>query len=444
MREGRPASVADPLATHGTARSHGTPGDRFLWAVGIEDTFIPQLRSRTGRSLDEYELTGHYRRWRDDLALAAEAGVLAMRYGIPWYRVNPAPGAFDWAWTDAVLEHVVRDLRILPIVDLMHYGCPMWLEREFVHPDYPDRVAEYAHAFVERYRDLVSWYTPLNEPRITARMCGLNGTWPPYLRGERGYVRLMLAVARGMSLTAAAIRSLQPSATLVQVEAAEQLVTADPSLGEVLFVQREQQFLATDLLIGRVDESHALHAWLLARGAHSDDLEWLVANRQTVDVMGVNFYPEFTRKTLVRAGDRVRRVRGGGRGADLRLLLDTWQGRYARPVMVTETSTARPTRRLAWLSESIDAVRAARAGGTSVIGYTWWPLFSLVAWSYRGGAKPASEYLVDMGLWDLRDDGAGGLRPVRTPVADRFAEAVAQGDEVVGEVAARAEASPAA
>ena len=398
---------------------------RFLWAVGIEDTFIPQVRAR-GRMLDEYELTGHYEQWRDDLELAASTGALVIRYGIPWYRVNPAPGVFDWGWTDAVLEFMVRDLRLLPIVDLMHYGCPLWLEREFVNPAYPERVAEYVGAFVGRYRSLVSWYTPLNEPRINARMCGMNGTWPPYLRGERGYVRVMLALARGMTLSVAAIREAQPDATIVQVEAAEALVTEDASLTEVLRHQSEQQFLGSDLLLGRVDDRHPLTPWLLTTGATSADLDWFGAHRQRIDVMGVNFYPEFTRKTLSRVDGRVRRKRGGGTASDLHDLLRLYHARYDRPVMVTETSTVAAVRgRLRWLDDSVAAVRDAQREGTPVIGYTWWPLFSLVGWSYRGGRRPVGAYLAHMGLWDLRPADRGMLRRYRTAVADRFTELVA-------------------
>ena len=39
----------------------------FLWMTGIEDTFISTPHPKTGRTLDEYELTDHYRVWRDDL-----------------------------------------------------------------------------------------------------------------------------------------------------------------------------------------------------------------------------------------------------------------------------------------------------------------------------------------------------------------------------------------
>ena len=84
----------------------GTSAAEFLWAVGIENTFVPHTRAGH-RRLDEYELMDHYRLWRQDLDLAADLGISAIRYGIPWYRVNPRPGVFDWSWTDPVLEYLV-------------------------------------------------------------------------------------------------------------------------------------------------------------------------------------------------------------------------------------------------------------------------------------------------------------------------------------------------
>lgn len=67
----------------------------FLWATGIEDTFIPHARPGL-RALDEYELTQHYRFWKRDFDLAAATGVKFLRWGIPWYRVQPASEKWDW------------------------------------------------------------------------------------------------------------------------------------------------------------------------------------------------------------------------------------------------------------------------------------------------------------------------------------------------------------
>lgn len=145
-------------------------GDRIHFAVGVEDTFIPQTRPGE-RSLDEYELTGHYDHWHADLGLARDASVTMIRWGIPWYRVNPAPGSWDWGWLDRVVDRLV-ELRLEPIVDLMHYGTPLWLENEFVNPDYSARVTEYAARVTERYRGSLNVFTPLNEPLLNTIYCG--------------------------------------------------------------------------------------------------------------------------------------------------------------------------------------------------------------------------------------------------------------------------------
>ena len=90
----------------GKARAH-----EFIWAAGIENTFVPQTRNGT-RPLDEFELIGHYRHWREDLGLAGDLGLNAVRWGAPWYKIEPQPGKFDWRWTDKVIPFIVEELKI--------------------------------------------------------------------------------------------------------------------------------------------------------------------------------------------------------------------------------------------------------------------------------------------------------------------------------------------
>src|SRR5258708_4513124 len=78
--------------------------DFFLWATGIEDTFITDPHRKTGRTLDEYELTQHYEKWREDVDLIASLGVAYARYGVPWYRIERTPGRFDFEFTDKVFD----------------------------------------------------------------------------------------------------------------------------------------------------------------------------------------------------------------------------------------------------------------------------------------------------------------------------------------------------
>jgi beta-glucosidase len=401
---------------------------RVTWAVGIEDTFVPQAHRRTGRALDEYELVDHYARYRDDLRLVADLGVRWMRYGIPWYRVNPEPGRFDWGWTDRVLTHMVESLGIRPIVDLVHYGCPTWLDGAFLHRDYPARVAEYAGAVADRYGGLVQAYPPLNEPVVNAIFCGRNAVWPPNRRSERGYCALVLALAAGIQRSIAAIRAAAPDALVVQVEASELLRADDPALAPAVEASLVRQFLPTDLVLGRVSGRHPAAASLLAHGATDDALAALRAGAQAIDVMGVNFYPHLCASRLEPGRNGARRRRFYATGDDLADVLAAYWRHFDVPVMLTETSdNARIARRLRWLDESVSGVRAARAAGVPVVGYTWWPFMSHVDWRYRRGTRARDDYWCHMGLYDLRAAPDGGLERVRTPVADRFAALVSDG-----------------
>jgi beta-glucosidase/6-phospho-beta-glucosidase/beta-galactosidase len=359
-----------------------------------------------------------------------------MRYGIPWYRVNPAPGRFDWSWMDQVLEHMVERLGIAPIIDLVHYGCPLWMEREFLHPDYPQLVTEYAAAFAQRYERLVQAYTPLNEPLVNIRFSGYTGYWPPYRRGWRGWVALLLPIAEGMSRTIAVLRELQPQARIVHVEATASYTTDDPALEDLLCFTRQRQLLPTDLLVGRVDETHALHRWLIEHAANEDALRWLADHPQEFDVMGVNFYPGMSAHRLVAADGTARRAAYQGGGKELERVIRTYGGEYGRPLMITETSAIGSiARRASWMDESIATVRRLRAEGVPIVGYTWWPMFSLVTWMWRGGRKEVGSYLGHMGLWDLRDDGHGGLDRAPTVLVDRFRAYVADTLSSIGPLA---------
>jgi beta-glucosidase len=179
---------------------------------------VPQV-SPGLRSLDEYELTGHYDKWREDLDLAASTGASMIRYGIPWYRVNPASDEWNWSWTDQVIERLLS-LELTPIIDLMHYGCPLWLEDEFANPDYPRRVAEYAARFGERYGATVRFYTPMNEPLLNAMYCGEDGRWPPTLTGDEGFVLITRQLARGIVQTQLAVGETVDDPIFIHVEAA--------------------------------------------------------------------------------------------------------------------------------------------------------------------------------------------------------------------------------
>ena len=412
----------------------GPSPEEFVWASGIEDTFVPQ--SRPGhRALDEYQLIGHYEHWREDLALARELGLGALRWGVPWYRVEPHPGEFDWRWVDQVLPYLVEELGVTPIVDLMHYGCPFWMYREFANRDYPRAVAAYARAFAERYRGLVRWYTPLNEPLINALMCGRRALWPPYLRGDRGYVRIMLQLVKGIIETVEAVKEVDARSVMVHVEAAGLSRATRADLEALALEDQRRGYLSFDLLTGRMTPDHPLFTWLVRNGASPDELAELARRPTEVEVMGLNFYPQWSTKQLYldpkgRLAYRNAEQDGAGFGA---LISDYYQ-RYRAPLMVTETSAfGAPEVRARWLGASLLEVKSLRGRGVPVHGYTWFPLFTMIDWRYRFGRGPVSDYYLELGLYQL-DEAAAGRRWAATPLVEHWLRHRADPAGAVGEI----------
>jgi beta-glucosidase/6-phospho-beta-glucosidase/beta-galactosidase len=408
--------------------------DSFEWLAGIEDTFITAPSPKTGRTLDEYELTEHYARWREDLDLFAELGLKAVRYGIPWHRVNAAPGSWDFTWADGPLERLL-ELGIQPIVDLVHYGLPAWIDGAYLHPDYDRFVTEYAARVAERYKGRIHTYTPLNEPRITGWYCGRLGWWPPARRGWRGFVSVMLAVCRGIVRTVEAQRAIDPEIVHVHVDATDLYHAASEDLIEEALRRQAIVFLALDLITGRVNAEHELASWLLAHGASPAELDWFCTHAIELDVVGINLYPLFSQKRLVRKAGKLKIQMLYADATIVETLTELYWRRYGRPVVISETaSSGTIQRRAAWLDDSVAAVQRTRSRGVPLVGYTWWPLFALVTWGYREGRKAPHEYLEQMGLWDLRPSDGGKLERVRTVLVDRYRDLAASGVQRVGRV----------
>lgn len=410
----------------------GASPEDFLWASGVEDTFVPQTRPGH-RALDEYQLMGHYEHWREDLALARDLGVRAIRWGVPWYRVEKLPGEFDWSWTDQVLPYLVEELGITPILDLMHYGCPFWLRREFASDDYPRAVAAYAEAFARRYAGLVRWYTPLNEPLVNALFCGRRGLWPPYLRGDAGYIRVLLQIVKGILRTVEAIKKVDPGSVMFHVEATGLARAAREDLVVLAVEDQRRGFLAYDLLAGRVKPDHPLYTWLLRNGAGPDELRAIARAAIPLEVLGLNFYPQWsTQQVGVDRRGRLKYRAVEQDGSGFAHLIEDYHRRFNAPVMITETSAVGSVEvRSRWLETSIGAVRKLREEGVPVLGYTWFPMFTMIDWRYRYGKKPLEHYYLDLGLYTLAPEGSG-RRWDPTPLVEQWRSYLADPAAAVG------------
>ena len=377
------------------------PEDSFTWLLGIEDTCVYPANAH-GAILDEHTLTGHRVNWREDLTLAKKLGARAIRYGVSWPVVHVAPGVFDWAELDEVFQFAVKELGLDIVADLVHYGTPPWLADSFADPGYPDAIEAFAGALAERYRDMVWQFTPLNEPITTASFCGLRGVWPPNLTGWGGWVSVAVPIAIGIVRTMRAIRAVQPNATIVHVEAAS-LISADHSdLIDHADLLRMVGWIPTDLIAGRVDPQSTAWAWLLDHGAAEDDLRWLQSNGALPDVMGVNYYPDLTPRRLENVDGEILQVSYDRWTQGFREAVTAFGERYSLPLIITETSIeGDEDLRADWLRASVAEISLLRADGHDIRGFTWWPLFDFVDWSWASGGQNVEEFAVA----HLREDG---------------------------------------
>jgi beta-glucosidase len=395
-------------------------GHDFTWFTGFECSFIPQI------GCDQYAWTQHDAFWRDDLRrVREELGLRALRYGIPWHRVELAPGVFEWREMDERLQ-IMADLGITPIVDLVHFGTPLWVRGSFAHPDVGARIAEWSAAFARRYRELVRCYTIVNEPFMTAKMGGLLGSWPPRLRGEANFLLVLRHLLRGIHEGTQAVRAQRSDAVFVHVEVAGHRAASDPGDERLVrWAERENhlRMLSSELLCGRVGEAHPLWEWLLENGMDREEIARL-GQRATPDVVGLDYYAHVDVEGVV-VGERIVERRASPPAGLGRVARMVWEATGV-PVAVTETDcVGSAARRIAWLETTVAAVAQARAEGVPVVGYGWWPAMSHVDW--HAWLRRYSGRVNGVGLYDLRRDEKGTLVRRATPVVKRYAELAVAG-----------------
>jgi beta-glucosidase/6-phospho-beta-glucosidase/beta-galactosidase len=216
--------------------------DQFIFATGIENSYPTiVLADGTTKRVDELEKTGHYTYWATDFELVTSLGITHLRYGPPYYKTHLGPGKFDWSFADETFKKL-KELGIIPIVDLCHFGVPDWIGN-FQNPDFPIYFAEYAAAFANRFPDL-QYYTPINEIFVTATFSALYGWWNERLTTEKASVTALKNCCKANVLAMQAILKVQPNAIFIQSESSEFFHPANPDAQKLANFLNEKRFLS--------------------------------------------------------------------------------------------------------------------------------------------------------------------------------------------------------
>lgn len=376
--------------------------------VGLECTV-----NRVGdRYLDQVERCGHAGRVQDIDSIAA-LGVGRLRYPVLWERVAPLGlHRARWSRVDAHLSRM-HMLGLAPIAGLVHHGSGP-ADTSLLDPQFPERLAEYAHAVAERYPWIDAW-TPVNEPLVTARFSGLYGHWYPHRRDDDAFVRMVLTQSRAIVLAMQAVRRVNRDAKYVHTDDGG-TVFSTPALAYQAEFENHRRDLVLDLLFGRVDTHHPLHAYLTRHGATGRELQWFAAQDVRPDVIGIDYYATSDRYLDEQCERHDASIIGGNgihRYADVAAChgMAGWQlgfehtlrrtfASYGTPVALTEVHLGcTREEQLRWLHAAWTAARAAEQAGIPVKAVTAWALLGAFDWDQlatvdRGHYEP--------GIFDVR------------------------------------------
>lgn len=373
----------------GSGLPDGYPGN-FMFATGIECSY-PTIRHGHVRR-DQLKECGHYDYWREDLRLVQELGLKVLRYGLPYYKIHRAPGKYDWSFADEVMNEMQR-LGLTPILDLLHFGVPGWLEN-FQNPELPVHFADYADAVATRY-PWVRYYTPVNEIYVTAKMSAKDGAWNEQLKDDRAFVTAMKHLVAASILATHSIVRRRPDAVIVQSESAEYIheATAAPS-AEVKLINK-QRLISLDLLYAFPPDAD-VSMYLSDNGLTREEYEWFMAGEPPgYQIMGNDYY-----------GRNEKILKPDGSMCTAEDVMGWYQItreyylRYRKPVMHTETNVFDAEEAPTWLWKQWVNILRMRKDGVPVLGFTWYSLTDQIDWDTgltkkRGTVNPC-------GLYDLK------------------------------------------
>ncbi|NIZ47707.1 6-phospho-beta-galactosidase (plasmid) [Entomospira nematocerorum] len=267
-----------------------------------------EMYHRESSTFHADQASNFYYQYEEDLRLAKEHGVNAIRISIAWSRiipngigeVSPEGIAFYHRLIDACLLHGVE-----PFVTLHHFDTPLhlfhqgdWLNRAQI-----DAFVRYAEVCFSEYGDKVSYWITINEPWSIVAGQYIIGHFPPEIhydipKAVQAMHHMMLAHAK-VVLTYKRM-NFNGKIGIVHILESKYARNLDNPL-DVLAAKREDvlanQFLLDASFLGVYSNQtldHINHI-LDAYGSYrlifaSDDFDILTQAAQYTDFMGINYY----------------------------------------------------------------------------------------------------------------------------------------------------------
>jgi beta-glucosidase/6-phospho-beta-glucosidase/beta-galactosidase len=354
--------------------------------------------------VDQLTASDHLAHQDDDLASVAGLGVRWWRYGMPWRWTEPEPGTFDWSWWDRAFAAAERH-GLEPIVDLCHFGLPDHYPG-FCDPSWVDGFVRYVDSFLDRYPE-PRFFTPVNEPSITAQCSGRWGLWNDRRASAEDHLAALGHVTLA-NLEAIARIDADRAGWWIGAEGFGCHLAVDDDSVDAAEDARALEQLVWDLHFGVTPPDRAADALDLIDARILDRISALAVTSHRV-VAGHDFYPV----SVHVHGDPSRELTIDERVAAYDTEARRWHERYSRAFWVAETSNLglRVDEGVAWLTTLLSALDRMRTDGLPVRGICWYSRGDQYDW-HTMLARPVGE-VTRVGLFDDR-------RHAR-PVADEYA-----------------------
>ncbi len=378
-----------PLAGAAPARRKPAPPG-FLWGTAISayqsegnnlnaDAWLMEnlqpsmFKERSGDACDSYH------RYAEDFALAARLGFNSYRLGVEWARIEPSEGQFS----NAELDHYARMLEscrahgLRPIVTLNHFTTPLWFAMRggFEVADAPALFARYCRKVAERLGGLMHMATTFNEANI----------------------RLLVDLMPGYSAFVPKVQAaIAAAARATNAPKFSRLAYADPAVASPLMQAAHRMAYAE---IKAVRPSLPVGITLTTQDVQSDDPaiaaryrgklygDWIAVAREAADFFGVQTYTRFTfdaNGLVPPAKDAEMTLAGYEFYPQALANTIRWAHReIGKPIYVTESGIAAKddARRIAFIDEALDGVRACLDEGIPVHSYLYWSLLDNFEWT---------------------------------------------------------------
>lgn len=351
-------------------------------------------RIHSGRRLDMIAATAHDRFASLDYARLQGQELRVTREGVRWHLVERTPGQYDFS-SVAPIVRAARATGTQVIWDLCHFGWPDHLD--IFKPEFVSSLARFGAAFAKWLADETGEsgsFVPVNEISFFSWAGADEGSFYPFAIG-RGF-ELKTQLVRAAIEAMRAIRAEQPQARFVHVDPIIHVV-ADPRHPEEkpqAEAYRLLQYQALDMLGGRICPE-------------------LGGSEDSLDIIGVNFYPQNQWFYNLNGCRRIRKFRAINRDSALyrpfREMLREVYERYHRPIIIAETG-AENRFRPAWFRYVCEEAMAAAAAGVPVQGICLYPILNHPGW--------VNDRHCHNGLWDYPD--ARGRREIYIPLANEL------------------------